>query len=405
MNAIILGAGASKSYKESPTGFSMPVAKDFFETFNNLEISRNPWVLIGDILNFGKYEKNIDVSKFFSIGIDIEVFHSEVEEKLLSVLDNYTDDIKKTALYSKAYNQLIFLFSSVVNEIQNGPISIPHTNIANLLTSEDYILTFNWDTLMDRALNEVTNWKVDYGYGLKPKNIFRDGWVPPMSNQNSKSPCIIKLHGSSNWLTSHTIFDPETKQITLSQVASHETLFVYEYSTKPYSTYDGRYMPGYQAFSYGYYPPNLLTDPGKSAGKNRVIVNMKYRFPWNPKGIADSSGLVSMPLIIPPVKQKKYAFYGNLFKKLWEKAEDVLSSASKIIIIGYSFPDTDYQSNDLFLNAFMRRSTFPQIYIINPEPEPIHYKFKSAFGVPENNIRIYKECFSDRFDLNNIVNN
>jgi len=70
----------------------------------------------------------------------------------------------------------------VVNEIQNGPISIPHTNIANLLTSEDYILTFNWDTLMDRALNEVTNWKVDYGYGLKPKNILFNNITPKNSD-------------------------------------------------------------------------------------------------------------------------------------------------------------------------------------------------------------------------------
>jgi hypothetical protein len=52
MNVYLLGAGASKSYEESKTGAKLPLANDFFETFNNLDISSNGWVLVGDIINY-----------------------------------------------------------------------------------------------------------------------------------------------------------------------------------------------------------------------------------------------------------------------------------------------------------------------------------------------------------------
>ena len=55
---VIIGAGASKSYSESKTGLRMPIANDFFSTFTRLEISGNPWVLIGNIIEYVvKYRK------------------------------------------------------------------------------------------------------------------------------------------------------------------------------------------------------------------------------------------------------------------------------------------------------------------------------------------------------------
>ncbi|MEI4883949.1 hypothetical protein, partial [Klebsiella pneumoniae] len=51
----------------------------------------------------------------------------------------------------------------------------------------------------------------------------------------------------------------------LLQEAPNDTVRIFEFATKPYACYAGRYMPGYQPFSYGYYPPNLTNDKGKSA--------------------------------------------------------------------------------------------------------------------------------------------
>ena len=59
MRTFIIGAGASKAYSSSPTNCTMPIANDFFNTFQNLDISNDLWVLIGDIINIGKQDFDI----------------------------------------------------------------------------------------------------------------------------------------------------------------------------------------------------------------------------------------------------------------------------------------------------------------------------------------------------------
>ena len=395
----VLGAGASRSYEDSPTGRKMPLSRDLFETYQNLAISENQWVSIGAILNYGRDEMNIDILSFFKTGIDIEEFHSEVEDKLLEAM---SEDSPKIYLYWRTYNQLIFLFTSVINEIQNGPLSKSHLKLAKFLSPDDVIITFNWDTLLDRALNEVyKGWNSAIGYGVMPQKIFRDGWYEPEAQSEISAPKLLKLHGSTNWITSHTTADPKTGNITLMQSSSSDTFYIYEYATQPYPTYQGRYMEGYEPFSYGYYPPNIMDDPGKSAKEGYRFVVGRPKFPWVPPGCSSDEGLVSMPLVIPPVKRKKYDLFGDLFKGIWDQAENTLAESDKIIVIGYSFPRTDHQSTDLFSSAFIKRSTLPKIVIVNPDPERVYFKFKYDFGIPKEYIDVFETYYSEQFDLKN----
>lgn len=83
---ILLGAGASKSYSKSKTGIRMPIAIDFFETFRKLEISANPWVLIGHLINYVVEYRNISLENFENFNEDIEILHSEIQAKLYDAL-------------------------------------------------------------------------------------------------------------------------------------------------------------------------------------------------------------------------------------------------------------------------------------------------------------------------------
>lgn len=183
MNVIILGAGASKSYSESPTGKRMPIANDFFKTFHNLDIASNPWVLIGNIINYVASNRNKNIVDFINFNEDIEILHSEIKNKLITNLsqnpENYfnRENIFENMQNYKAYLELVFLFTSVINEIQNGPVSKPHLNLIKYINPDDSIITFNWDTLMDRALSESTEWNTSEGYYVNPSKIYRNGWV------------------------------------------------------------------------------------------------------------------------------------------------------------------------------------------------------------------------------------
>ena len=109
-----------------------------------------------------------------------------------------------------------------------------------------------------------------------------------------------------------------------------------------------------------------------------------------------------MPLIIPPVKDKKYTLFANLFTDLWDIAKQEIINATEIIIIGYSFPKTDTKTIKLFQEAFCERRELPKIIIVNPEPDEIIHLFEFIFGIPKLNIIVYKEYFDKNFDLNKL---
>lgn len=395
---ILLGAGASKSYDASKSKVRMPIANDFFKTFNQLSVSKNPWVLIGYIIQYVKEYRGIHIQDFQNYNEDIEDLHSEIEEKLYNILREYEnifeteteEQLASNDTIIKAYYELIFLFVSVINEVQNGDISESHVELAKQLTENDCIITFNWDTLMDRALADVSDWNTDNGYFVTPKSIYRDLWITP--NKTSKEyPYILKLHGSSNWLTSYTV--PENGALKPTQELSTENFCVYESNIKPFSCHAGRYSDGYEDFSYGYYPPNLPLQ-GKSAPDGMLFLKSTPHNPFMAEPTSDDKGLTSMPLIIPPVKNKEYDSFGDLFQRLWDKAESEIVNADEIFIIGYSFPKTDYRSSELFTRAFLKRKDMPKITIINPEPELIAERFKYDFGITEENLEVKKDFFT-----------
>ena len=396
MNLLLLGAGASKAYKDSPTNVLMPIACDFFSTFEKLDIFDNPWVLRDGLYDFVANIKKEDPDAFFSAGIDIEDFYSEVESYLKAIKGE--QDFERIRVF-KTYTQLVFIFSSVINNIQNGPVSSPHKELAKALEVDDVVLTFNWDTLMDRAMQQFCSWTTDIGYGFRPKSIYKEGWTAP-SVPEIKAPQIIKLHGSTNWLSSHPI-NPKGI-VELTQSSSPDTVWVYESATSPYSCFKGRFMEGFQDFSYGYYPPNILDDKGKEAPDGHVIVRASPNI--IPKGNADSSGLVSIPLIIPPVRDKNYDGFGALFHDLWVNAEESLKKADHILIIGYSFPKTDIKTNGLFLKAFLHRDSIPYVTILDPNPEQVALKFKLEFGIPDSHLRVFQDYFSESTDIKQLFN-
>jgi len=387
------------------------MARDFFQTFGKSDLAANPWILTGHVLSAAAAKYGIASNEVFNSEIDIEEFHTAIESEFLKALDRHRNDqdermnvIKLHAIYT----QLILVFAATINAIQNGPISNPHLRLAQTLEPGDSIITFNWDTLMDRALQHVSTWETDSGYGFSPHLIYREGWQLPSPQTSLTSPNLWKLHGSSNWLTSYPIVDYERFELSLMQTSPVNRVYVFEAAREPYPTWQGRFQSGFENFSYGYYPPNLPDDPGKSAGDGHLFITAKHDFPWMPKGTAKKDGLLSSPLIIPPVKQKTYKLFGDLFDGLWRNAEDALARADKIALIGYSFPRTDTQSIDLFRRAFCRRNAIPKLTIVDPMPDRALEVIVHECGIPRSAVKVFRGnagMFNDSFDVASLWEN
>ena len=396
MNVYLLGAGASKSYETSKNKVKLPLAKDFFKTFNQLEIAKNGWILVGALVEYVKETRGVNPFEFASFNEDIELLHSEIQEKYLDAIQkqNFIDIFR----YGQAFSQLVFLFCSVINETQNGPESIFHKNLVHQLDDDDTIITFNWDTLIDKSLANSKRWSSETGYGISPQMIYRDRWE--INNQAKSKNILLKLHGSTNWISSYINYDYQEKRITFTHDGPCDLFYVYENCTKPYPCYDGRFMSGYEDFSMGYYPPNILNEEySKNVPEGHVRVRSVMRIGNNPRGESSDDGIVSMPVIIPPVKNKSYDFYGELFPTLWGKAEEALVNADKIYILGYSFPITDIASKELFSKAFCKRKSIPDVIIINPMPDSVYDRFKFDLGIPANKIKIYKDYITQNYQI------
>lgn len=393
---FVIGAGFSKGYTQSKSGQRMPVAKDFFQTFNRLSISESGWVLVGHLLNYCRDRYGVPYDEFEDFDVDIETIHSNVHQELLSALEA-KDGLKLSEMWS-INNQLIFLFASVLNEIQNGQQSRIHDEFVKTLNPADSIITFNWDTLIDRALSASKLWAVDNGYLFRPSGIYENGWRAPIKTGTRNR--LIKLHGSTNWITSHPIID-DRWEIKPRHSSGLDSVYVYKDTITPYPCYDGRYMSGYSEFSYGYYPPNI---PEYLTVKNPEHINIRMiqRNGINPKGESTDIGLASMPLIIPPIKLKKYDFYGDLFPSLWKAAEQELSEAAHIVIAGYSFPKTDKQSRDLFKSAFLKMRKMPTVTIVNPDPDAIEHIVKMDLGITSDRVTVIKDYIDNDFDFSRL---
>lgn len=393
---VVLGAGASCSYADSPTKLTPPLANQIVPSFFRLDISENRYVRVGDVINYVRNTRGIKPEDFATWNEDIERFLTEIDEKIVDIISRSKskklpkNEFMRIALLQRAYNQLIFLFASIFNEIQNGPVCIPYALLASELGENDTCITFNWDTLLDRALASTGKWSPVTGYAIRPESIFDDGWYSPENlDSQTGGPQYLKLHGSTNWLTSYSYIDLSTgERRTISGYAINK-LFVFHRATRPYLTYETRYWGPYEPYSYCYYPPNLPCQRDDTP-PNRTNVTMVLAPDLHEhiKVVIDDKNVYSMPLIVPPVKNKQYLRYGTIFSSLWQKASMALSECEELFIIGYSFPPSDIISKELFRESMKANMNMKKVVIWNPHPDNVEDIFINDFGVKKHRIQI-----------------
>ena len=402
--AYIFGAGASHAYDQSPTRVCPPLARGFFRTYKDLAISNDLEVRVGDLLNHVRDTYGLSYDNFNRFNQDIETFMTHLDIQVrqmasmrpeLSKVDS-PDPFIRFWQSIRVYDEMLFLISHVLNEIQNGPVSRLYSAILTCSDPQDAFITFNWDTLLDRSLASVSNWKPDDGYGVSFLKLYDKGWKEPVSS--AVRPKLLKLHGSANWLVPYLTWRLDTGErcmITPNDTKNAATIG-WEYEFDPvargagiklranvgswvgksipqppdplarpicmvdsgvyYPCYKDRWRTGYQPFSY-FFPPN------------------------HPE-----TNVPLMPLIVAPVLFKTYDEFAYVLDPLWKAAEEELQSADRIVIIGYSFPTTDERSIDLF-RAVAGRQRQRIIDVVNPHPERVASLLTTLIGFSESTVR------------------
>jgi hypothetical protein len=76
------------------------------------------------------------------------------------------------------------------------------------------------------------------------------------------------------------------------------------------------------------------------------------------------------PLIITPVLNKP-GLRHPIISKVWDKARGELSECQKLLIVGYSFPTTDFHVRRLFREVFADHS-LDELVVVNPDSGVVH---------------------------------
>ena len=190
---VVLGAGASRgaSFVNDPTEVLPPLDLDFFQQLSRMSSSAEANRLLAFIRQEYGHEVGLSMERFFSEADYTDRFHSE-----LSV-----DVGPNVRRYRKALEDFFVVLPQMLNLTTIDACEY-HAQLANMIHTQDAILSFNYDCLADAALRDNANnrWDPDKGsYGFDVSSG-GGGWKKHSAGRPvSKSIRLLKMHGSMNW--------------------------------------------------------------------------------------------------------------------------------------------------------------------------------------------------------------
>lgn len=200
------------------------------------------------------------------------------------------------------------------------------------LAKTDVVITFNWDTILDRVLANRIEWHPAWGYGQTVRNEF-EARVRNIPDRPNKYPRLLKLHGSVNWIA----FEGE------------ET------------------------------PASIIANGWHSNNREGDVVMMP------PKMIKQEVwGRPEMAKLSPTTGGNRFVS-ADFYPDLWGEAEEQLAHSRRIVFIGYSFPAADFAVGNLLRRAIssMKVDTnrFPEVDIVDPNAAELARRFEQSFKI------------------------
>jgi hypothetical protein len=198
---LVLGAGASRGATcVKGSGVAPPLDADFFAQALRMPASsltkrdRDLFTFVRD--EFG-HRQSPTLEVFFTQMSAVDRFHREFNIRG-----------RPSGQFGRQLEALRSLIPRVLSEALGGGHCRWHRRIAAALRAGDAVMSFNYDTVMDRALRSEggNRWNPEVGYGF-PIAAGAELWEPaPTPGPKVRNPVrLLKPHGSLNW----ALHDPE----------------------------------------------------------------------------------------------------------------------------------------------------------------------------------------------------
>ena len=91
------------------------------------------------------------------------------------------------------------------------------------------------------------------------------------------------------------------------------------------------------------------------------------------------------PILIPPTWRKSVP---ALFSDIWKRARDQIQLASRLIIIGFSIPETDQDIKYLLAAGLRENISLREIVFVNPDAQALEGRLTRFFGILNKRPRV-----------------
>lgn len=368
----LLGAGINRVLKNEE-GLQPPLATDFFQQVLNQDhftIHRYFFEERQSLFDYIERYWKMSSEQLKNTPFDLEDCYTLIQLQKLDA--DKKGDKDRLRLLSQIELQLTMLLAEYLAKFDiplDPSISQPFRLFGDIIYNQKAtVITFNYDTLLESVIGNASdanpnmpatfidtsfrrielpdeevayshlNWNLPLGYGVKfdevqlqrsGLRIFVSGerFYSHPKNKLYDNP-ILKLHGSINWFT-----------------------------------YSGNKKPSDSWLKHFGVEQNFPHDAENA--KDRVGQTVMFSAIWWNGQLPEHNDEILSPIIVTPVLYKN--FYKHSFiNELWKRAAIELSNCKTLIVGGYSFPPTDFNTKRLFLEAFSNHSP-EEIIVINPE--------------------------------------
>jgi hypothetical protein len=384
----VLGAGFNCSILGPSARTDAPLARNFFQVFlksrnRRLLDAPNMRVFVDPLLEIIQRYWKLDVEKLGSTAFDIEECFTFLESELIDKPQAGDALPLRNAAFALRYLLLIHL--GYLN-FEPVPTLAAMKFGSDVLNARADVLTFNYDTLAEKAVQNASgfvtpyrhlpppglgpgppeladeyldwcqySWNYNLAYGVTfaevempmrgiPICVSGDRYYGHPSNGLYKDTRVLKLHGSTDWLKYTPIrrfsqeIDPEHEQ----------------------NPPDGILLSRFNPFGTGELP--------------------------------ERNGWYLYPEIIAPQLNKQYD--REPFPVIWKAALQSLSECERLIVIGYSFPPTDFRTRRLFLEAFSDHN-LGELTVVNPDSSVIEIvRYLTHYGGPVTSCDTLQSLYS-----------
>ena len=281
----------------------------------------------------------------------VELTYDQINlEELMGYLDiEHHLGLRGSDTWSDQGNEGQVVIKTLIGQILSektpaaGAIPQIYLDFARCLKPGDYVLTFNYDILLERALEQAR-----VPYRLFPDRFREVGEFLNTVDDSQEEVVVLKVHGSVDW------FDDQRyrrmRQLWVDQGMDPD---------KARDPIFGRTRP---------WTLTPLVDGPRSEGDP---LQSLYRLRDVEEYYEDPSWFISVPSLISPSTQK--LIYANIVRSFWNGLGQAGGGNFRLVIIGYSLPEHDDYARQVIYRIVQnyQQATSELADMLNVERDPI----------------------------------